>query len=39
MFKDEFVTCGGVKLSEINFKTMESKMPARALFCRRGIRY
>ena len=25
MFKEEFVTCGGVKLSEINFKTMESR--------------
>lgn len=24
-FKDEFVTCGGVRLSEINFKTMESR--------------
>jgi predicted Rossmann fold flavoprotein len=24
--KDEFVTCGGVSLSEINFKTMESKL-------------
>jgi predicted Rossmann fold flavoprotein len=24
--KDEFVTCGGVRLSEINFKTMESKI-------------
>ena len=24
-FKEEFVTCGGVKLSEVNFKTMESK--------------
>ena len=23
--KDEFVTCGGVRLSEVNFKTMESK--------------
>ncbi|MCB9202505.1 MAG: NAD(P)/FAD-dependent oxidoreductase [Flavobacteriales bacterium] len=23
--KEEFVTCGGVKLSEVNFKTMESK--------------
>ena len=23
--KDEFVTCGGVRLNEINFKTMESK--------------
>jgi hypothetical protein len=24
--KDEFVTCGGVKLGEVNFKTMESKV-------------
>jgi predicted Rossmann fold flavoprotein len=24
--KDEFVTCGGVKLNEINFKTMESRI-------------
>lgn len=24
-FKDEFVTCGGVKLKEVNFKTMESR--------------
>lgn len=24
-FKDEFVTCGGVSLSEINISTMESK--------------
>lgn len=24
-FKDEFVTCGGVALEEVNFKTMESK--------------
>ncbi len=24
--KDEFVTCGGVSLKEINFKTMESKL-------------
>jgi predicted Rossmann fold flavoprotein len=24
--KDEFVTCGGVSLEEINFKTMESKL-------------
>jgi predicted Rossmann fold flavoprotein len=24
--KDEFVTCGGVKLGEVNFKTMESKL-------------
>ncbi|OUL37175.1 flavoprotein [Nostoc sp. T09] len=26
VFKDEFVTCGGVNLKEINFKTMESKL-------------
>jgi predicted Rossmann fold flavoprotein len=26
MFKDEFVTCGGVKLSEVDFKTMESRL-------------
>lgn len=25
-FKDEFVECGGVALSEVNFKTMESKI-------------
>ncbi len=24
--KDEFVTCGGVKLNEVDFKTMESRM-------------
>jgi predicted Rossmann fold flavoprotein len=24
--KDEFVTCGGVRLSEVNFKTLESKI-------------
>jgi hypothetical protein len=24
--KDEFVTCGGVRLQEVNFKTMESRM-------------
>ncbi|EAZ88639.1 Fumarate reductase/succinate dehydrogenase flavoprotein-like [Crocosphaera chwakensis CCY0110] len=26
VFKDEFVTCGGVKLKEVNFTTMESKI-------------
>jgi len=26
MNKEEFVTCGGVKLSEVNFKTMESRI-------------
>jgi predicted Rossmann fold flavoprotein len=25
VFKDEFVTCGGVNLKEVNFKTMESR--------------
>ncbi len=25
-FKDEFVTCGGINLKEIDFKTMESKL-------------
>ncbi|MFT4553205.1 MAG: putative Rossmann fold flavoprotein [Chlamydiales bacterium] len=25
-FKEEFVTCGGIKLDEVNFKTMESKI-------------
>lgn len=24
--KDEFVTCGGIRLKEVNFKTMESKL-------------
>src|SRR5207245_6691402 len=24
--KDEFVTCGGVRLSEVEFKTMESRL-------------
>ena len=26
IFKDEFVTCGGINLSEVDFKTMESKL-------------
>jgi len=26
VFKDEFVTCGGVLLPEVNFKTMESRL-------------
>ncbi|MDY6901510.1 MAG: NAD(P)/FAD-dependent oxidoreductase [Cyanobacteriota bacterium] len=26
VFKDEFVTCGGIKLKEVNFKTMESRL-------------
>ena len=26
LFKEEFVTCGGVKLSEVDFRTMESRL-------------
>ena len=26
VFKEEFVTCGGVRLNEVNFKTMESRI-------------
>jgi predicted Rossmann fold flavoprotein len=26
VFKEEFVTCGGVKLQEVNFKTLESRL-------------
>ena len=25
-FKEEFVTCGGVRLSEVDFRTMESRL-------------
>jgi predicted Rossmann fold flavoprotein len=32
VFKEEFVTCGGVSLKEVNFKTMESKIVARLYF-------
>ena len=31
--KEEFVTCGGVTLSEVNFKTMESKIHPNVFFC------
>ncbi len=31
--KEEFVTCGGVKLSEVDFKTMESKKCEGLYFC------
>ena len=31
-FKEEFVTCGGVSRSEIDFKTMESKLHKRLFF-------
>jgi predicted Rossmann fold flavoprotein len=30
--KQEFVTCGGVKLSEVNFKTLESRMIGNLFF-------
>lgn len=30
--KEEFVTCGGVSLKEVNFKTMESKLCPRLFF-------
>src|SRR5205814_4090121 len=32
MNKDEFVTCGGVRLGEINFKTMESRITPHLYF-------
>ncbi len=32
VFKEEFVTCGGVNLKEVNFKTMESKLIPRLYF-------
>lgn len=32
-FKEEFVTCGGVNLKEVNFKTMESKIIPGLFFC------
>jgi len=32
MNKDEFVTCGGVRLREINFKTMESRITPNLYF-------
>ncbi|MCC5666027.1 NAD(P)/FAD-dependent oxidoreductase [Nostoc sp. CHAB 5784] len=31
-FKEEFVTCGGVNLKEVNFKTMESRLVAGLYF-------
>jgi predicted Rossmann fold flavoprotein len=32
-FKEEFVTCGGVNLKEVNFKTMESKVVPGLFLC------
>jgi len=31
-FKDEFVTCGGVKLNEVDFKTMQSRVVGNLFF-------
>ena len=31
-FKDEFVTCGGVKLNEVDFKTMQSRIVEELFF-------
>lgn len=31
-FKEEFVTCGGVKLNEVDFKTMQSRMVENLFF-------
>ena len=33
LFKEEFVTCGGVSLKSINQKTMESKACSGLYFC------
>ena len=38
-FKEEFVSCGGIDLSEINMETMESKRHKGIYFCRRIIKY
>jgi hypothetical protein len=32
IFKEEFVTCGGIKLSEVDFKTMESRQHSGLFF-------
>ncbi|MBT9317163.1 BaiN/RdsA family NAD(P)/FAD-dependent oxidoreductase [Leptothoe spongobia] len=32
VFKDEFVTCGGIRLKEVNFKTMESRLCSNLFF-------
>ena len=31
-FKEEFVTCGGINLSEVDFKTMQSKIVPNLFF-------
>jgi len=32
-FKEEFVTCGGIDLKEIDLNTMESKIAKESIFC------
>ena len=32
VFKEEFVTCGGVELKQVNFKTMESRLHSNLFF-------
>jgi hypothetical protein len=32
-FKEEFVTCGGIELKEVDFKTMQSKIVPGLYFC------
>jgi predicted flavoprotein YhiN len=32
LFKEEFVTCGGVRLSEVDFRTMQSRVRAGLYF-------
>ena len=32
VFKEEFVTCGGIELKEVNFKSMESKLSSGLFF-------
>ncbi len=32
-FKEEFVTCGGIQLKEVDFKTMQSKLVPGLFFC------
>jgi len=32
-FKDEFVTCGGVSLKQVDFKTMQSRLCPELYFC------
>ena len=38
-FKEEFVTCGGVSLKEVDFKTMQSRLHQGLFLCRRSAGY